>query len=286
MIKTLAVITLLLLSGNASAANAPEIPAGGQDDAQTYETFDSLVSLYQPYLTNIAAYEPIYFLAGTNLAKSKFQFSFRYRLLDNKGPAVQNHSWPEGLHFGFTQTSYWNLKSDSLPFEDTSYKPELFHLSKNIKFRPAWMQGFFMQSGIKHESNGQADPLSRSTNILYLRSSFIFYREKTKLGLALSPSVWTYFDNSQDNPDLADYRGYFQLDVALGKADSAILTSNWRLAKEGGSVQVDLSYPAGQALSDNINVYLHFQYVNALAESLLNYQDRTEAFRLGFSFIR
>jgi outer membrane phospholipase A len=68
------------------------------------------------------------------------------------------------------------------------------------------------------------------------------------------------------------------------KADSLVLVSNWRWAKEGWSVQVDLSYPAGHYLSDNINIYL--QYVNTLAESLLNYQDCTETFRLGFSFIR
>ena len=192
----------------------------------------------------------------------------------------------EGLHFGYTQTSYWNLKDDSLPFEDTSYKPELFHLTRNIGVRPSWMKGFFVQTGFSHESNGQAEPLSRSTNYFYVRPVSIFYSEKSKLGLAVALKLWTYVDNSEDNPDLEDYRGYSQLDVALGKADSLVLVSNWRWAKEGGSVQVDLSYPAGHYLSDNINIYLHLQYVNALAESLLNYQERTEAFRLGFSFIR
>ena len=35
-----------------------------------------------------------------------------------------------------------------------------------------------------------------------------------------------------------------------------------------------------------LDVYLQFQYVNALAENLINYKERTEAFRLGFSIVR
>lgn len=283
--KTLVTIILLLFSVNVYAESA-DFGSGEDENAQAYETLDSLVYLYQPYLTNISAYEPIYFLVGTDPEKSKFQFSFKYRFVDKDGPASKNLSWLAGLHFGYTQTSYWNLEDDSLPFEDTSYKPELFHLTRNIGARPSWMQGFFVQTGFRHESNGQAEPLSRSTNFFYVRPVFVFYRAASKLGIAVSPKVWTYVDNSEKNPDLEDYRGYFQIDVALGKADSLVLISNWRWAKEGGSVQADLSYPVGNYLSDNLNIYLHFQYVNALAESLLNYQDRTEAFRIGFSFIR
>ena len=42
----------------------------------------------------------------------------------------------------------------SAPFEDTSYKPELFFISPNLKNRPSWMHGLFFQTGFKHESNG------------------------------------------------------------------------------------------------------------------------------------
>ncbi|MEN8136004.1 MAG: phospholipase A [Thermodesulfobacteriota bacterium] len=283
--KFLVTLITLFFWVNAYAEPATQESMAAGDD-RDYETLDSLVYLYQPYLTNISSYEPIYFLIGTKPEKSKFQFSFKYRFVDKDGPLVKSHAWVKGFHFGYTQTSYWNLKDDSLPFEDTSYKPELFHISRNIGGRPSWLKGFFMQTGFRHESNGQAEPISRSTNYFYIRPVFIFYREKSRLGLAISPKLWTYIDNSEQNHDLADYRGYAELDVSLGKADSLVLVSKWRWAKEGGSVQVDLSYPASHYLSDNINLYLHFQYVNTLAESLLNYQDRSEAFRLGLSFIR
>jgi len=258
----------------------------GSVGEEEFETLDSLFFLYQPYLTNISAYEPIYFLVGTDPAKSKFQFSFKYRLLNSSGSLAKKYRWTEGLHMGYTQTSFWNLKDESRPFEDTSYKPELFHLTRNIAGRPRMLQGLFFQTGVQHESNGQAESLSRSTNYFYFRPLLVFFSKKTKLGLGIAPKFWTYFDNSDENTELPDYRGYFSFDLIVGKADSFVLSSSLRWAKEGGSVQTDLSLPVDHNFSGNVNVYLHLQYVNAMAESLINYKDRNEALRIGFSFVR
>ncbi len=255
--------------------------------AEKYINLDDLFTLYQPYLGNIAPYEPIYFLVGAEPEESKFQFSFRYRLFNKKGPLVTSHPWVKGFNFGYTQTSFWDLKSDSAPFEDTSYKPELFHLTTNFSGRPSWLQGLFLQSGVRHESNGRGGEASRSTNTIYFQPVLISYNPDSNFGLAITPRVWVYFDNSEEyNDDLEDYRGYFELEAKVGKADGLVASTAVRWAKEGGSVQVDLNYPIHQYLSDNLSVYLHAQYVNSLAESLINYQERTEAFRLGISFIR
>jgi len=252
-----------------------------------YPTLDSFFTLYQPYLANISAYQPIYFLVGTNPAKSKFQFSFRYRFFNPAGPLAQRYPWVNGLHFGYTQTSFWDLKSNSAPFEDTSYKPELFQLTRNLVAGPGFLQGLFFQSGFQHESNGRGEDESRSTNIFYVRPIMIFYRQSSRLGLQFSPRIRVYVDNSSDtNDDLPDYRGYFELEAKAGKADSLVAGAMLRWAKEGGSVQLDLTFPLHQYLSDNVAIYLQAQYVNALAESLLYYRERTDAFRLGISFIR
>ncbi|MBU1708490.1 MAG: phospholipase A [Proteobacteria bacterium] len=238
-------------------------------------------------MPQISAYEPIYFLVGTDPEKSKFQYSFKYRFLNSDASLAKSYPWTGGLHFGYTQTSFWNLKEESLPFKDTSYKPEFFHTTTNIHSRPPWLQGFFIQSGVQHESNGQSEEFSRSTNVLYLKPIFIFYNKESLLGLGLAPKVWLYFDNSKTgNPYLADYRGYFELEARVGLADGFVVGSKFKWAKEGGSVQLDLTYPLHRILSDNLSIYLHIQYVNSLAENLLNYQDRTEALRIGFSFIR
>jgi len=257
------------------------LPEVGKDP-----TLEDLFTLYQPYLGNFKPYEPIYLLIATNPKKSKLQFSFRYQLLNPAGPIVKENPWARGLHFAYTQTSFWDLGSDSAPFEDTSYKPEFFHITDNLSWRPFWLEGLFLQSGLLHESNGRAEDASRTTNTFYLKPIAILYNQNTGLGLQFVPKVWFYVRNSKaHNNDLPDYRGYFELEIKAGKADRLVTTTALRWAKEGGSLQIDLNYPVHGAISENLQIYLHFQYVNALAESLLNYRDRTEALRLGIEVV-
>ncbi len=253
--------------------------------SQEYETLDSLYELYQPYIKNLAAYDPMYFLVGTDPAKSKFQISFKYRLFDLDSTLVQNHPWTEGFHLAYTQTSFWDLKSASKPFEDTSYKPEFFFLSPNI--RVPWATGLFIKTGFQHESNGRGGEFSRSTNFLYIKPIYIAYHKHTKLGIMIAPKIWAYIANEDEsNPDLKYYRGYFDLETKLGKADSFVLGSHFRWAKEGASIELDLTYPLNQFIFKNLNLYFQAQYVSALAESLLNFRDRTEVVRLGFAIVR
>jgi outer membrane phospholipase A len=227
----------------------------------------------------------MYFLVGTNPEKSKFQFSFKYRLFDIDSMLVQNHPWAKGFHLAYTQTSFWDLKSDSKPFDDTSYKPELFFLSPNIRVLRA--TGVFIKTGFQHESNGRGEDDSRSTNLLYIKPIYIAYRAKNKLGLLIAPKFWVYIANEdENNPDLKDYRGYFELELKAGQANGFVLGSHFRYAKEGASMEFDLTYPLHQSIFKNLNLYLHVQYVNALAESLLNFRDRTEALRIGFAIVR
>jgi len=265
------------------------VPAApdSRPDTPNLRSFDEITSLYQPYFGNVGAYEPTYFLVGTEPEKSKFQISFKYQFFNSNGPLVQNHPWAAGFHLGYTQTSFWDLQSASKPFEDTSYKPELFFLSPNIDTGWGRLRGFFLQTGLRHESNGRGGDDSRSTNTAYLKPMFVFYRESSMLGLLVAPKVWLYAGNDdQTNPDLARYRGYVDLEVKAGKADGPVFRSVLGWAAEGGSVQLDLTVPLHRFLFGNIDLYFQVQYVNALAESLLNYQERTRVLRLGFAIIR
>ena len=62
--------------------------------------------------------------------------------------------------------------------------------------------------------------------------------------------------------------------------------SNLRWAREGGSVRIDATFPLHRLVSGISGMYLHVQYINGLAESLLNYDERTEAIRIGLSIVR
>ncbi|MBU1043111.1 MAG: phospholipase A [Candidatus Omnitrophica bacterium] len=255
--------------------------------SKSYQSYDELFDLYQPYLKNVKAYEPIYFLMGANPEKSKFQFSFRFQLFNKDASLIENYDWLKGLNFGYTQTSFWDLKSNSKPFKDTSYKPEIFYLSTNLVSDNKDLKGVFLQTGLKHESNGQAGDISRSTNSMYLKPIFMFYDPSSLVGMQISPKAWFYLENDDDNnPDLKDYRGYFDLEVKLGREDRAMLESHFRPAREGNSVELALTYPIQKYLANNIGVYLNLQYVNSLAENMINYKERTEVVRLGISLVR
>jgi phospholipase A1 len=271
----------IVVSSEKAEAAAPDKTATAD-----YESLDSLFALYQPYLGNITAYKPMYFLVGADPKNSKFQISFKYRFLNPDGSLAVRHPWVKGFHFAYTQTSFWNLKSASAPFEDTSYKPEFFFQSANIEAGLSGTKRLFLQAGFQHESNGRGAEYSRSTNFLYVKPIFIVFNEKNRFGLQVAPRIWTYVANAEDtNADLADYRGYFDLELKFGKADSFVLCTLLGWANEGGSIEMDLTYPLHQ-FSNNVQVYLQTQYVSSLAESLLHYQERTEAFRFGFAIVR
>lgn len=267
----------------AEAANS-----GDDDDAGTvsYLSLKDMESLYQSYTADLFTYEPIYILVGSDPSKSEFQLSFKYRLLNRSGTLSQKYPWLSGLFFAYTQTSFWDLDSDSIPFNDTSYKPQLMFQTENLSRFDA-MAGFFVRSGLAHESNGRGGNGSRSTNYFYLKPMAVFYHQASRLGIMISPKFLVYVNNEDDtNPDLPDYRGHIELETRIGKAHSLMLTTNLRFAREGTSVQTDLTYPIDRLIGNNLNVYLHLQYSNSLAESLVNYKNRTEVFRLGLSFFR
>jgi len=298
------IIFFILLQGVVSFADTPESPPGSTMEAETsppvtmesdmkedlsprYPNFDSMFTLYQPYLDHVSAYQPMYFLVGADPEKSKFQFSFKYQLVKTDSPLAERFRIMEGFHLAYTQTSYWDLKSSSLPFKDTGYKPELFHISPNINSGLSSGIGLFLQTGFKHESNGRGRDDSRNTNFLYANPIFVFYNEKTTFGFMISPKAWVYVANNEDtNGDLPDYRGYFDLELKCGLADSLVVGTNLGWAKEGGSLQIDATYPMNLISAGISGLYLHVQYVNTLAESLLHYDKRTQAIRIGVSIVR
>lgn len=280
---------LILLLTHVSFAEEPETTLSRPKEADNQKdniSMDELFSLYQPYQVNFNAYEPVYFLAGAHLEESKFQISFKYQVFKAEDSLAMNHPWVTGFNMGYTQTSFWDLRSPSAPFEDTSYKPELFYLSPNIDKRPDWLNGLLFQTGIRHESNGRGETSSRSTNSVYIRPIFAFVRQD-KYGVLLAPRFRAYFKNSKENnPDLPDYRGNFDIDIKMGKTDSLVLGSNIALAKKGVSYQADLTYPLHHYIFKDLNIFLQVQYVDSFAENLLDYQKRTHALRIGFALIR
>jgi len=81
----LAMLNTPALAENKTLTAVTSEESSGQKEnnnkSRDFQTLDSVFSLYQPYLKNISAYKPIYFLVGADPSETRFQFSFKYRFL-------------------------------------------------------------------------------------------------------------------------------------------------------------------------------------------------------------
>lgn len=237
---------------------------------------------------HIFGYEPFYFIAGTESPNAKFQISFKYRLLNDRGWLAEKAPWLLGLHGAYSQTSLWDWNADSAPFFDSSYRPEFLYSWDSLLGGGAtnWFR-LDVQGGLQHESNGRDGSSSRSMNIVYLRPRLIFGKD-TGPQLTLIPRAWVYVGDLSDNPDIADYRGYADLRAALGWKRGLQVSALGRMGQRlsQGSVTVNLTYPLMQPPNGSFSMYLHGQYFTGYGESLIGYKERTDIFRVGISLYR
>jgi phospholipase A1/A2 len=238
------------------------------------------------FLSALSTYDPVYFVVGTRgRTNAKFQFSFKYRFFTEDGPLVQHVRFLKDLYLGYTQTTLWDLESDSAPFYDTSYKPRLFYLNEDAWEWPERKMTLGIEGGIGHESNGKSGLDSRSINIAYVKP-VLTLGDPQGWHWVIAPMLVDYLDK-EDNPDIADYRGYVDLKVSFGKEDQLQLTGLFRKGEQGFSSQLDLSYPLRTVALGNLNGYLLLQYFNGYGESILDYNRRFPAqLRLGLMVVR
>lgn len=232
----------------------------------------------------LSANEPMYFvIGGEGGTTARFQLSFKYRLFDPDSLPVEWFPPLSGLHFGYTQTSRWDLGADSAPFYDTSYRPSFFWQGASLG---KGLMPDLLRGGFEHESNGKDGASSRSLNILFAQP---VWSGEFADGRALiaAPKFYVYLDKN-DNPDIQRYRGYADWIFRYGREEDWILTTQLRQGTGGhGSAQIDLSYPLRRPLFTRAGGFLHFQLFKGYGESLLDYNlERDTQVRIGFSMVR
>ena len=235
----------------------------------------------------LSFYDPMYFLVGANGgANARFQLSFKYRLFDREGSIVRMVPLLEGLHFGYTQTSLWDLLTRSAPFRDTSYRPAFFYKFA-VPLRPDSRHRLNWRAGLEHESNGREGDESRSVNTAFVEVDWRYRFGDGLSHVGIAPKVWGYLEKS-DNPDIQRYRGYGELGLRAGRDDGWLARMTLRRGDSGkGSTQVDVSYPLRQSIFSSVGAFLHLQYFDGEGETLLDYDrnDHTQ-FRIGLSIVR
>ncbi|MFM7101983.1 MAG: phospholipase A [Verrucomicrobiota bacterium] len=290
------------VTGDSRGATGPTAPGDASaSDARTGEGTDQPSparsaaeesSMLVFFRNHFSPYEPMYFIAGSEQPNAKFQISLRYRLL-NAGPGEPGwlaRTVPplKNLFLAYTQTSLWDLEAESAPFLDSSYRPELLYEWQRLAGgrRGGWFR-LDLQGGFQHESNGKDGANSRSLNIAYLQPT-IFVGDPEDLHFRLGARLMAYVTELDDNPDLRNYRGNVEMRAMLGWAEGLQLSGIGRLGNDlnRGSLTLDLTYPLSRLGTRSFSVYAHLQYFIGYGESLLYYQQRSDAIRLGFSLWR
>lgn len=207
--------------------------------------------------------------------ESKFQLSLKTK-------AWENIFGDNGdLWIGYTQSSRWQVYNaeNSRPFRETNYEPEaslIFRTNYNLM----GLDGRLFGVSFNHQSNGRADPFSRSWNRVMLN----FGLECDNFAIMIRP--WYRIpENARDdnNPDIENYMGRGDITAFYRLNDndfSLMLRHSLRTGDAShGAVQFDWTFPIKGKLRGQI------QYFSGYGESLIDYNHRANYIGVGVSLM-
>ena len=212
--------------------------------------------------------------------RSSFETSFQFSI--EKPISYNFFRLGESISAAYTQKSFWQTSSNSSPFRETNYKPEVF-----IQFpynNSETLKG--LKVSLIHESNGKSIGESRSWNRLYLES----YLQLSNLFVI--PRVWYRIpekSSDDDNPDIYEYYGYGDLTLLYPYKKHTfelMLRNNMRLNSQNkGAAQLNWTFPLPEFLSTP-NSYGFLQLFSGYGESLIDYDRETNKIGIGIAFSR
>lgn len=277
-----ALVGLLLLLLVAVPPDAAAFSSGYENPADLPDTLRD--SLLDGDGAGIAVNEPMYFIMGRRGdTTARFQFSLRYRLLDEESTPARRFPMLSQIYFAYTQTTLWNLSADQRPFEDSSYRPSVFWESA----RPLpGDRGLFWRVGLGHESNGRGGEASRGIDTVFVMPGYSF--DLIDREMVLMPRLYTYLNRQEGNRDIADYRGHADWIMRYGNDNSWVLQARYRQGRQGrSSTQLDLSIPIRQRMMPRTGQYLYFQAFRGYGQTLLGYDQKEGfSFRVGLAVVR
>jgi len=206
--------------------------------------------------------------ADLDNVEAKFQISLKTKVVEDM---FGGHT---DLWVAYTQQSSWQVYNGALsrPFRETDYEPEMM-LVIPVDRDLLGLRARFVNLGLLHQSNGRADPISRSWNRLYAQVGL----EEGKF--ALLARAWYRLPEAADddnNPDIEHYLGYGDV-VAVYKWNarntvSLLVRNNLSAGDNKGALQLDWSFP----LIGRLKGYM--QLFSGYGESLIDYNWRQTTF--------
>jgi len=207
--------------------------------------------------------------------EAKFQISLKTK-------AVENIFGDNGdLWVGYTQSSRWQVynKDNSRPFRETNYEPEALLVFRTNYSILGW-SGKMIDIGLNHQSNGRADPLSRSWNRVVADIGF----EREDWTVMLRP-WWRIPESTKndDNPDIKNYMGRGEVTIVheVGRQEFSLTgRHSFRTGDEShGSLRGSWSFP----VVNNLRGYL--EVFHGYGESMIDYNHKATYLGIGVSLL-
>jgi len=206
--------------------------------------------------------------------ETKFQVSFKTK-------AVENLFGDNGdLWMGYTQSSRWQVYNgeDSRPFRETNYEPEVMLVFRN-NYRIGGWNGRMAGIGVNHQSNGRADPFSRSWNRVIGQIGW----DRENWAVVARP-WWRLSDgNDDDNPDIEDYIGRGDLTIVHTRGGHEFSLMARHSLRGGdrshGALQFDWGFPIHNQLRGHVQIF------DGYGESMIDYNHRATYVGLGISLL-
>ena len=200
----------------------------------------------------------------------EFQISMKVRiaqdLLHNNG----------NLYIAYTNRSFWQAYNGDIsrPFRETNHEPEII-LSVINDWEIFGFRNVINQLSLVHQSNGQSGDLSRSWN--RIKGNVVFERDR----LAFSIAPWYRISEDEeddDNPDIEDYYGHYELRGAYTRNDHIVSFMTRRPFTSKGALELDWSFPISSTVRGYIKLF------DGYGASLIDYDVKTRSIGLGVTF--
>lgn len=206
-------------------------------------------------------------------SEAKFQISIKTRvlqgLLDDR----------LDVWLGYTQQAHWQVYSESSPFREVNFEPEIMALWR-VERPLAGLSFRFVNLGLVHQSNGRGGAESRSWNRLYAQFGF---ERGDNLALLLRP-WWRIPEktSNDNNPDLPGHVGRMDAVALFRLQDHAfegLLRNNLSVGTNRGAVQFSWYFPLYRGLKGYLQVF------NGYGESLIDYNHPQTTVGLGVALV-
>ena len=226
----------------------------------------------QPYF---GLYKDNYFIFGTSVGPKptkensnvKFQISISQRLTKSTLPLGTY------LYLFYSQKVFWNILENSMPMTDLNFNPGI-GLAK-----PLFVKNKFIGKVIlcvEHESNGRDGDASRSWNKVSLGANIMI-----DPNLMVHGKVWIPIVDGQNNKDILDYSGIYQVGLQAFSTNRRFNCSVTLTKRRGWNLNYNTVVELAYRLWKRDNQYLFMQYYNGYGEGLLEYNKFHSQLRVG-----